>query len=259
MGYSINKTFALSGNEGDGRTAVKRFIIAHDTGNDNNKGKGSAHNEASYMKSHFEAAYTHFIVDDQAIYQVGEPGYVAWGALDANPYAPMQVELAHVDSQARFNESYKRYIWLLRYYANKYNIPLTLDAGGQGTPGIKSHKWVTKNFGGDHVDPYGYLSKWGISKAQFAKDLKNGLDGVSTPTTSNKPEYYKTKGLYEVTVKQVNAYKDIKAQQKRSVRLTKGSRFYAKPKKYGKIYRFKTAVGYITANKSYVKFIKAVK
>ncbi|WP_428835516.1 DUF5776 domain-containing protein [Secundilactobacillus kimchicus] len=39
----------------------------------------------------------------------------------------------------------------------------------------------------------------------------------------------------------------------------KGSRFYAKPEKYGKIYRFKTAVGYVTANKDYVKFIKALK
>ncbi|WP_282803903.1 DUF5776 domain-containing protein [Secundilactobacillus kimchicus] len=55
------------------------------------------------------------------------------------------------------------------------------------------------------------------------------------------------------------AYKEIKAQQKRAVRFMKGSRFYATPKKYGKIYRFKTPVGYITANKDYVKFITALK
>ncbi|WP_282801109.1 DUF5776 domain-containing protein [Secundilactobacillus kimchicus] len=65
--------------------------------------------------------------------------------------------------------------------------------------------------------------------------------------------------LHEMIVPKVYAYKDLKAQQKRAVRFMKGSRFYAKPKKYGKIYRFKTAVGYVTANKDYVKFIKAVK
>ncbi|KRK48207.1 N-acetylmuramoyl-L-alanine amidase [Secundilactobacillus kimchicus] len=254
MGYPINNDYALGATEGDGRMAVKRFIIAHDTGNDANKGAHSARNEAAYMKGHYGAAYTHFIVDDTAIFQVGQPGYVAWGALDANPYSPMQVELAHVDTQARFNESYKRYIWLIRYYAKKYGIPLTLDKGGRTTEGVKTHKWVTQHFGGDHVDPYGYLAKWGISKRQFAKDLKNGVVG-----TMGEPEYYKTKGLYEVVAPKVYAYKDLKAQQKRAVRFMKGSRFYAQPKKYGKIYRFKTAVGYVTANKDYVKFIKALK
>lgn len=188
MSYPISKAYALSGSQGDSRTATRSYIIAHDTGNDNNKGANSAKNEASYMKGHWQAAYTHFIVDDKGIYQVGEPGYVAWGALDANPYSPMQVELAHVDSQARFNESYKRYIWLIRTYAKKYGIPLTLDAGGAGTKGVKTHQWVTNHYGGDHVDPYGYLAKWGISKSQFAKDLKNGVSGGTNKPA--KAEYF---------------------------------------------------------------------
>lgn len=256
MGYKITQTYALGAGEGDGRLAQHYYIIAHDTGNDSNKGVGSAKNEASYMKGHYAAAYTHFIVDDQGIYLVGEPGYVAWGALDANPYSPMQVELAHVDSKARFTESYKRYIWLIRYYADKYSIPLTLDTGGKGTKGVKTHQWVTKNYGGDHVDPYGYLKKWGISKSQFAKDIANGVGGAST--VASKPAYYKTKGLYEVTAPQINGYRDIGFKQKRAVRFLKGSRFYATPEKYGKITRFKTSMGYFTSNKQYVKFIKAI-
>lgn len=71
MGYPINNDYALGATEGDGRMAVKRFIIAHDTGNDANKGAHSARNEAAYMKGHYGAAYTHFIVDDTAIFQVG--------------------------------------------------------------------------------------------------------------------------------------------------------------------------------------------
>ncbi|WP_282801111.1 N-acetylmuramoyl-L-alanine amidase [Secundilactobacillus kimchicus] len=93
----------------------------------------------------------------------------------------------------------------------------------------------------------------GLDVDEVVRLAKKGGTGVA------KPEYYKTKGLYEVIAPKVYAYKDIKAQQKRAVRFMKGSRFYAKPKKYGKIYRFKTAVGYVTANKDYVKFIKVLK
>ena len=185
MSYKISKKYALSGPEGAAGKAAYKYIIVHDTGNDNNKGVNSGANEASYMKGHWQAAYTHFIVDDKAIYQVGTPGYVAWGAgSNANANSPMQVELAHVDSKARFKESYKRYIWLIRYYTDKYGIPNTLDAGGAGTSGVKSHKWVSDHIWGDHQDPYGYLAKWGISKSQFAKDIKNGIKTTSKPANS---------------------------------------------------------------------------
>ena len=31
------------------------------------------------------------------------------------------------------------------------------------------------NNGSDHVDPYPYLAKWGISREQFKKDIESGL------------------------------------------------------------------------------------
>ena len=255
MSYKISKKYALAGAEGAAGKTTHKYIIAHDTGNDNNRGANSGANEASYMKGHWNAAYTHFIVDDKAIYQVGTPGYVAWGAgATANANSPMQVELAHVDSKARFKESYKRYIWLIRYYADKYGIPKTLDAGGAGTPGVKSHKWVSDHIWGDHQDPYGYLAKWCISKSQFAKDIKNGLGGTSTT---------KSKATYLKTAKQVKAktsvswYRD-KAFKKKSKTFPKGTVFDVKSVvKYGKITRLKLANGmYITSNVSYVKKIK---
>ena len=255
MSYPINKKYALSGSQGDSRIASKNYIIIHDTGNDANKGSNSAGNEASYMKDHYSAAYTHFIVDDKSIYQVGEPGYVAWGALDANPYAPMQVELAHVDSQARFNESYKRYIWLIRKYATKYGIPLTLDGSGKG---VKTHQWVTNNYGGDHVDPYGYLAKWGISKSQLAKDIKNGLGGSSstTPTKPVKPkpaEYFNWTPYMIYTKKQVAAYAEASqvGSGKNVKKVYKTSAVMEVAKLEG--HRFKLTDGtYVTANKDYV-------
>lgn len=250
MSYPINKDFTLGTYEGSSDIAMNKYIIAHDTGNDNNKGPHSARNEASYMKGHWQNAYTQFIVDDTAIYQVGEPGYVSWGALNANPYAPVQIELAHVDSQARFNESYKRYIWLIRHYATKYHIPLTLDTSGSG---VKTHKWVTLNYGGDHVDPYGYLAKWGVSKAKFAKDIKNGVGEVAKPKKPAKAEYFDWKPPY------IYAKETIKAYSKASdVGTGKNVAKTYKPHTELKVAdlagkRFKLDNGlYITANKYYV-------
>lgn len=126
------------------------------------------------MKGHWQTAYTHFIVDDKVIYQVGTPGYVAWG-VGSN---------ANVDSKARFKELYKRYICLIRYYTDKYGIPKTLDAGGAGTPGVKSHKWVSDHIWGDHQDPYGYLAKWGISKSQLQHDITKGISKATSKPAS---------------------------------------------------------------------------
>lgn len=252
MSYPISKAYGLGASQGDSRTATKWYIIAHDTGNDNNKGTNSAKNEASYMKSHWSAAYTHFIVDDAGIYQVGEPGYVAWGALNANPYSPMQVELAHVNSQTRFNESYKRYIWLIRYYANKYDIPLTLDTGGAGTKGVKTHQWVTNHYGGDHVDPYGYLAKWGISKAQFAKDLKNGVGGTSTAKPA-KAEYFDWRAHWMYSLQTVKAYKsatDVGTGKNVAKSYAAGTKLETK-QLVG--HRFQLTNGlWVTANKAYI-------
>lgn len=254
MGYSLNHSFELATNAGDNRKAAHKYIIAHDTGNDNNKGAGSGKNEASYMRGHWSAAYTHAIVDDKTIYIVGTPGYVAYGAgTAANNASPFQVELAHVDSQKRFNEAYKRYVWVIRYYAKKYGIPLTLDSSGNG---IKSHKWVSDNLWGDHQDPYGYLNKWGISKAQFAKDLKNGIGGLPAATPAKKATYLKA--VKQVKAKtNVSRYRD-KAFKKKEKKFSKGTIFdIDSVVKYGKITRLKLANGlYITSNTDYVKKLK---
>lgn len=194
MSYKIDKTYALAANEGSPRKAQNLYIIAHETANATATGR----NEATYMKRNWRNAYTHFIVGDGGkVWQIGEPGYVAWGALDANPFSPMQVELQHSLNKDTFKKNYAVYIELIRDYAKKYGIPLTLDVGGRGVKGVKSHLWVTQNYGGSHTDPYGYLSKMGISKAQFAKDIANGV-GSSNHAPKPKPKPQPSKKTVKV-------------------------------------------------------------
>lgn len=176
----INKSYALADGQGDSRRAYPYYVILHESGNANDANDPNALlHEVQYMKNNYNNAYTQFFVgymDGKAqVYQIGKPGYVSWGALSANPYSPVQIEFARVyqSDQAKFKEAYKLYISLARYYANVYGIPLTLDGVGNG---VKTHQWVTNNYGGDHVDPYLYFRSMGITANQLAHDLQYGVE-----------------------------------------------------------------------------------
>lgn len=185
MGYTVNKEFMLGANEGDSRKAQNLYIIAHETANPRATGR----NEASYMKNNWRNAYTTHIVGDGIVYLIGEPGYISYGALSANPYAPAQIELQHTTNKELFQKNYRVYVELIRDLCNQFGIPKTLDTGGKGTKGVKSHQWVTNNYGGDHTDPYGYLASMGISKEQFTRDIANGFNSNPKPSSNqNKPQ-----------------------------------------------------------------------
>ncbi|WP_374758949.1 SH3 domain-containing protein [Latilactobacillus sakei] len=175
--YSIDHTYAFNANQGSSQVAQNMYLILHET--DNARATGA--NEAANMKNNYTpySAYSTFVVGDGGkVYQIGEPGYVAYAAGNANGYSPVQIELQHTTDPSLFAKNYAVYIELARDMANKYGIPLTLDAGGAGTRGIKSHLWITQNIWGSHYDPYSYLAQMGVSKAKLANDLANGTTSV---------------------------------------------------------------------------------
>lgn len=189
MGLPIIKTFAFSSSQGSSqKTNPNLYIILHEVGVNNSPAK----NNASYFKHNWATSETYatFVIGHDGDYQVGTPGYVAWAALAANPYSPVQIEFERTNNREEFQKGYANYITLARYYAKKYGIPLTLDKGKAGTPGIKSHLWVTQHYGGDHTDPYGYLARWGITKTKLAHDLAHGISGYEDVTPSDsKPSH----------------------------------------------------------------------
>ncbi len=178
--YTINNEFNLGPNEGDSRMAYQNYILIHETAT-----LAPARNVAANMKNNYNGIrpYTTDVVGDGGIvYRVGEPGYVSWGALNANPYAPAQIELQHTYDRGLFEKNYRAYVDLIRDYCKQFNIPMTLDTP-YPNKGVKSHLWVTNTYGGDHTDPYGYLSKMGVSKEKLAYDIAHGF-GDGNPTTS---------------------------------------------------------------------------
>ncbi|RMC50815.1 peptidoglycan recognition family protein [Lactobacillus sp. ESL0225] len=177
-----NYKYALSDNEGSSQLATPRFIIAHSTATPNGEAWAIARN----MKTGINVSqtYVHLVIDDKSIYQVGELGYVAWGAgSPANSLAPVQIELCEFSNHRRALKAYKHYVNWLRWSAKKYGIPLALDTNSYR--GIKTHSWLVQHgySNTDHVDPWQYMPKIGISRAKFAKDLQKGFSGVNIALT----------------------------------------------------------------------------
>lgn len=184
--YQVNTEFRLGTNEGDSRRTTNKYIILHETANPRATGR----NEATFMKRNWRNAYTSHIVGDGMVYEVGQKGYMQYGgaSYEANISSYAQIELQHTTDKELFKKNYKVYVSLARDLAKEAGIPLTLDTA-YPQKGIKSHLWLTQNIAGDHTDPYAYLSKMGISKAQLAKDLANGVEGTVTPDpTPSKPD-----------------------------------------------------------------------
>lgn len=186
--YTINDEFNLPAGTGSGQVAYPNKIILHETANPTATGR----NEALYMTRNWFNAHTTAVIGDGGIvYRVAPEGNVSWGAGNANPYSPVQIELQHTNDPSLFKANYKAYIDYTRDMGKKFGIPMTLDSGvSLWEKGIVSHAWVSANVWGDHTDPYGYLAKMGVSKDQLAHDLANGISETTKPkpTEPSKPK-----------------------------------------------------------------------
>ena len=155
--------------------APYRQVHAHSTGNRNS----TAQNEADYhMRRPVESGFFSHVVGNGRVMQVGpvnNGSYDVGGGWNAESYAAVELIESH-STEEKFMEDYRLYIELLRNLAEEAGIPVTLDT--DDLAGIKTHEYCTNNQpnnNSDHVDPYPYLAKWGISREQFKHDIENGL------------------------------------------------------------------------------------
>ena len=160
--------------------APYRQVHAHSTGNPTSKASG----EATYMRNKDlnSGFYTH-VVGNGKVYQTAYVGQGAWdvgGGWNNETFAAVELIESH-QTYEEFRADYEIYIQLLRDLANQAGIPITVDT--DSLEGIKTHYYCTNNQPNnfsDHIDPYPYLAKWGITKEQFKQDVETG-------TVSNAP------------------------------------------------------------------------
>lgn len=188
MTYTIEQRL-MSGLPNIALTAIK-YVIAHESSNENNYGPDALENEITYMNLNKANAFTsHWVGGGGRIVQVAPVNNVQYGCgPKGNPLSYAQVELARTNDKEQFKKDYASYIWLLRKLATDAGIPVVLDGIGNG---IKSHRWITDNLGGTtHRDPYSYFLSMGISEAQFKQDILNGLN-EQTPQTEQDDDMMK--------------------------------------------------------------------
>ncbi|MFD2308016.1 peptidoglycan recognition protein family protein [Enterococcus termitis] len=159
-------------------------IHAHSTGNPNS----TAQNEADYMirKDLNSGFYTHVVGNGQVIQtaETNRGAYDVGGSWNYETYAAVELIESHT-TRKEFDRDYRLYVDLLRQLAKEAGIPLTLDT--KDLAGIKTHMFCTynqPNNGSDHIDPYPYLNKWGITVDQFSKDLANGFSNKEDSSDS---------------------------------------------------------------------------
>lgn len=155
--------------------APYRQVHAHSTGNRNS----TAQNEADYMaRKDLDTGYYTHVVGNGRIIQTAPTNRGAWdvgGGWNAETYAAVELIESH-KTKEEFMIDYNIYVDLLRDLAKQAGIPTTLDTNA--LEGIKTHAYCTANQPNnhsDHIDPYPYLAKWGISKEQFKRDIEQGV------------------------------------------------------------------------------------
>nr|DAT00463.1 MAG TPA: hypothetical protein [Caudoviricetes sp.] len=165
-------------------------IHAHSTGNRNS----TAQNEADYhMRRPVESGFFSHVVGNGRVMQVGpvnQGAYDVGGGWNYETYAAVELIESH-STKEEFMEDYRLYIQLLRDLADEAGLPKTLDS--DALEGIKSHDYCTNNQPNnfsDHVDPYPYLAKWGISREQFKHDIENGLEEIKEGWHSNSKGWW---------------------------------------------------------------------
>lgn len=156
-------------------------VHAHSTGN-----KGStAQNEATYMgnKDINTGFYTH-VIGNGRIIQTALTGRGAWdvgGGWNGRGFASVELIESHPTKEA-FKADYNIYVDFLRQLAAQAGAAQILDSGSTG---VLTHDYCRRNQpanGTDHVDPYPYLATMGISREQFASDIKNGVTPAVKPS-----------------------------------------------------------------------------
>lgn len=170
-----------------------RQVHAHSTGNPNS----TAQNEADYhLRREVNSGFFSHVVGNGRVMQVGpvnQGAYDVGGGWNAETYAAVELIESH-STKEEFMEDYRLYIQLLRDLADEAGLPKTLDSSD--TEGIKTHYYCTYHQPyneSDHVDPYPYLAKWGISREQFKYDVEHGLDFKEGWQKNSKGWWYQNK------------------------------------------------------------------
>ena len=146
----------------DGGVGAYLGVVCHSTANPNS----NKENEWTYMRDHFNSAFTHFIVDWRGTLQSADTNYICYGAGPTANHKYVHVELCETDDYIKFQMSYSNYVWLVAKLLSDKKLPV-LDSQT-----IWTHQEISGTYHEtDHQDPVAYLKSHG-------KNWQNVIDDV---------------------------------------------------------------------------------
>lgn len=142
-------------------------VVIHYTDNPGD----NARMEANFVRSNWKNAFVHEFIDADEIIQVADPDYKAWGAGKEANDRYIHLELCHEYTREDFEASYRKLVRRAAEYLYINQLGVT-PAKPDRTGTLWGHYHVTMYWGGtNHVDPIGYLAKWGISWDDLVEDV----------------------------------------------------------------------------------------
>lgn len=192
MGYTIKQDIVVPNMfvaRACGLVAPFPQVHLHSTGNP----RSTVQNERDYLGGHYrEANYTHLVgitngqVDIRQVMNTNGGGFDLGGDWNWEGYASIELVEGSIKTQDDFNKAYDAYVWLARHLAVEAGAGRSIDT--QSTAGTKTHRYASlTGHGSDHVDPIGFLAKWGVSVEKLYHDVINGTDGGNPIVAPSKP------------------------------------------------------------------------
>jgi len=159
-------------------------VVAHATASE-----APDENQVKYFINNWQKrqAFVQYFVDWDSIRQTSDINFRAWGAGPTANKRYVHVELCETTDKSLFQESYKRYVWLLAWILRRRNLGV-ID--GQT---LVSHDFCSRTFKDTtHTDPIGYLKKHGLTWTQLVADVKAEYNKIDVDgnykATPNDPQ-----------------------------------------------------------------------
>lgn len=174
MSYTIQQRF-ISKNRSRKPLTAKGTIL-HETATPG----ASAEAEFNYFNNAYRGASAHAFIDYDSILQTIPWNEKAWhaGVIANNNY--IGIELCHYVDAAKFNEIWKRAVWLFAYIHVNVIKVTTINKDT-----LMSHAEATKKWRqSTHMDPISYFNKFGKTVDDFRSDVQamiNSMIGQQAP------------------------------------------------------------------------------
>ncbi|MCM0648620.1 SH3 domain-containing protein [Clostridium swellfunianum] len=166
MSYQITEKF-ISKNR-SGKVLTAKGTVLHETATPG----ATAENEFRYFNGAYRGVSAHAFVDHESIIQTVPWNEQAWHAGGTANRNYIGIELCNFDDRSKFDEIWKRAVWLFAYVHVNVIKVTTINKDTLMSHAEVSAKWKETT----HQDPIAYFAKFGKTVDQFREGVQKAIN-----------------------------------------------------------------------------------